>query len=308
MRLLLAAGAAPALGDQRGERSVDSSTRRDGISGERARGDLVATGVRALDLFAPILRGTIQWWPAAWELGQFALLTEIVRALEPSEFWQLGFATGSYNSESGRQWQRQFPVGTYLRLTPDATSSGDRRAHFESGVNELISARHDKIVMLLTAPGHHHDITVAVARLARDGLVMTTIVIEPATTDVTVPSAVPPEGFDAQVTFDATRALRQLWPAVDPLRTIAAEYPSARHEQIASRARDVLEQYRAVDPDLDMHEPDDYSDPLLAAQAQSLHRYLAQPFKLWEHVTSVCGESTPYDELLDAVEMMLTSS
>jgi F0F1-type ATP synthase beta subunit len=122
-----------------------------------------------------------------------------------------------------------------------------------------------------------------------------------------VPSAVPPEGFDAQVTFDATRAVRQLWLAVDPLRTIAAVYPSARHEQIASRARDVLEQYRATDPVV-MHEPDDYSDALLAAQAQSLHRYLAQPFKLWEHVASVCGESTPYDELLDAVETMLTSS
>jgi len=308
MRLLLAAGAAPAPGDQEGCSAVDSSTLRDGPSRKRGDGDLVATGVRALDLFAPILRGTIQWWPAAWELGQFALLTEIVRSIRPSEFWQLGFATGSYNAESGRQWQRQFPVGTHLRLTPYATSSGDRRANFESSVNELISSRHDKIVMLLTAPGHHHDITVAVAQLARDSSVLTTIVIEPATTDVTVTRAVPPEGFDAQVSFDASRAVRQLWPAVDPLRTTAAVYPSARHKQIASCARDVLEQYRVVDPDLQMHEPDDYSDALLAARAHALHRYFTQPFKLWEHVTSVCGVSTPYDELLDAVETILASS
>ena len=141
----------------------------------------MTTGIRALDLLAPIRLGSTQWWPAAWELGQFALLTELVRAIAPAEFWQIGFATGPYDEESGRQWHRQFPVATELLLTPETGSDADRRDHFEAAIRTVSQSTADKIVMILTAPGHHHDVTVAVARFVHDPSVLTTIVIEPAT-------------------------------------------------------------------------------------------------------------------------------
>jgi RNA polymerase sigma factor (sigma-70 family) len=103
-RLLLAAGADPSVADVGGRTPADWSALRRATSRKEPSTGMLVTGVRALDLFAPVALGSVQWWPAAWELGQFALLTEVVRSVEPSEFWQIGFATGAYNMESGRQW------------------------------------------------------------------------------------------------------------------------------------------------------------------------------------------------------------
>ena len=176
---------------------------------------------------------------AAWELGQFALLTEIARAIEPAELWEIGFATGPYDEESGRQWHRQFPVDTTLRITPEAPNADERRAQFEATVLAAIRAAGDKIVMVLTGPGHRHDVTVAVAQLVDEPSVLTTIVIEPATRETRDARSRRPEGFDAQVSFDPWHAARQLWPAVDALETTVAAYPSPRHEHLAdSRSAD----------------------------------------------------------------------
>jgi RNA polymerase sigma factor (sigma-70 family) len=300
---LLAAGADPAITDAGGRTAQDWTALRR-RSPERRVGAVLSTGVRALDLFAPIRPGSAQWWPAAWELGQFALLTEIVRSIEPVEFWQIGFATGPYDEESGRQWVRQFRVATKLRLTAPGTAR-ERRAHFEATVRTVAASPAEKIVMILAGPDHRHDVTVAVAQFVDTPSVLTTIVVEPATGHATGAASERPEGFAAQVAFDPWRAARGLWPAVDAMRTTVATYPNARHEQLAASARAILEQYAAMDPHLEMQAPPTYADPALARCAQDLHRSLAQPFALWEHQTSLPGESTPYDELLDRVETLL---
>jgi F0F1-type ATP synthase beta subunit len=107
------------------------------------------------------------------------------------------------------------------------------------------------------------------------------------------------------VSFGVWRALRRLWPAVDPLKSSATRYPSQRHRELAEAARAVLAQYQAIDPELVMLDPAAYSEPLLAARAQEMHRYLTQPFHLWEHVTALPGESTPYEQLLKAAAALL---
>lgn len=301
-RVLVAAGADASLPDAGGRTAADWARARRSTPRRLPSSELIATGVRALDLFAPIHRGSVQWWPAAWELGQFALLTEVVASIAPDEFWQIGFATGPYDAESGRQWIERYPVATELRLTPAGRSPAVRRADFETRLLELDRAPGEKVVMILTAPGHHHDVTLAVAQLADDPRVLTTIVIEPATADATAPQTRRPEGFDAQVGFEGWRARRQLWPAIDPRTTSTGTYPSDRHERLAESARALVEQYRAIDPELELLDPDAYPQPAPAARAQRLHRYLAQPFRLWEHVTNLPGESTPYAELLDTID------
>jgi RNA polymerase sigma factor (sigma-70 family) len=304
VRQLLAAGADASIVDAGGRSPSDWSIARRTASRPAPAGACLATGVRALDLFAPIRRGSVQWWPAAWELGQFALLTELVAAIEPDEFWQIGFASGPYDTESGRQWNAQFPLATKLHLTAPGRAPL-RRSEFEASLLALHRTTCEKVVMVLTAPGHHHDVTLALAALIDDPRVLTTIVIEPATGEVATPQPGPPEGFDTQVAFDRTRALRNLWPAIDPPTTSAGSYPSDRHRVLAESARSLIERYRAIDPTLELLDPDMYMQPDLAARVQRLHRYLTQPFRMWEHVTNLPGESTPYDELVDAIGDLL---
>jgi len=60
-----------------------------------------------------------------------------------------------------------------------------------------------------------------------------------------------------------------------------------------------------VDPELELLDPATYPRAEPAERAQRLHRYLTQPFRLWEHVTSLPGESTPYDELIVTIDALL---
>ena len=62
----------------------------------------------------------------------------------------------------------------------------------------------------------------------------------------------------------------------------------------------MLADYKESDPDLDFAEA--------KSPAQKLLRYLAQPFRITEPFSSRPGESTPYEELLDTVESLLSAS
>ena len=75
--------------------------------------------------------------------------------------------------------------------------------------------------------------------------------------------------------------------------------------RMAKSGRLTLQMLGNNPPELVMLDPAAYSESLVAARAQEMHRYLTQPFHLWEHVTALPGESTPYGELLETAAALL---
>jgi F0F1-type ATP synthase beta subunit len=134
-------------------------------------------------------------------------------------------------------------------------------------------------------------VILALPTLARDPNVVSTVVIDPFTGTYPEVEPEPPEGFDAQVAFDVRRARRALWPAIDPARTMTHAYPTDRHAQLASGARERLARVS--------FEGD--------AEIPAIARYFAQPFTIAEPFTSRPGERTEYATMLDEVEALLTS-
>jgi len=133
-----------------------------------------------------------------------------------------------------------------------------------------------------------------------------TVVVAPFTGTYPPVRCRPPEGYDGQVSFDAGRAGRRLWPAVDPVGTITTDYPSSRHGDVADAARRILSRYAAWDPTFSLPAPASLPEPATASAAQELLRYLTQPFFVAESVTSQPGQDTPVGSLLDAVERIIT--
>ncbi len=123
---------------------------------------------------------------------------------------------------------------------------------------------------------------------------------------VDVPIAIP-EGFDARITFDRTRAQLRSWPAIDPSHTSVRSNPDPRHEQIASAARETLAAYAVLDPTLALPHPPTFHDPALAERAQRLLRYLAHAFRPFEHLDGEPAADTTVARLLDTVEDILGS-
>lgn len=306
-RLLLAGGADPTLVDNHGRTPGDWASRSSASS--TSQGDqhaMVPTGIRAVDLFAPLRRGGLQYWPAAYGRGQFVALFEIARALAPAQCWFIGFAQGPYDHDGVRHEIKETGVDVKVMLTPADKDPTVRRAHFEATLARL-DERDDseKFVVCLQAPGHTHDVTVALPGLAANPSVLTTVVVAPFTGTYPPVAAVVPEGYDGQVAFDPRRARRRLWPAIDPAKTMSRSYPSRRHHDLASAARQILVDYTAWDPTLERPDPAGLAEPINAAAGQHLLDYLAQPFYVAEPVTSKPGEHTAVPDLLDEVQRSL---
>ena len=93
---LLEAGADPDRVDDHGRTPADwLALHRPAPLATSQPSEFVPTGIRAVDLFAPLHRGSAQHWPPAVGLGQTVLLFAIVRTRSrPAEFWLLGFEHG----------------------------------------------------------------------------------------------------------------------------------------------------------------------------------------------------------------------
>jgi len=277
-RLLLAAGADPGQADDGGRVAADwTALPRPALP---APGDLVPTGIRALDLFAPLRRGHAQRWPAAYGLGQFVVLAEVAGAVAPAPTWWIGFAQGLIDRVEIAHLQHECSVPGEIRVAPRDARPTAARALFARALDEITApGRTPGLVICLDAPGHAHDVAAALPRLASSAGVLATLVVEPFAGELPAAGLAVPEGYDSQVAFDRGRLDRGVRPAIDPLRTLCRAYPSERHARLAAAAR--------------------------ADGGEALLRALTQPLVVAEPFTSVPGERTPYGELLDAVEAIL---
>jgi RNA polymerase sigma factor (sigma-70 family) len=284
---LLAAGADPARRDDHGRTPADWLTRKRAEEDTNGQAAMTPTGIRAVDLFAPLRRGGVQHWPPAVGMGQTVLLFAIAHALRPADFWLLGFEHGPYNEAGARNEARETGVELRMRMANGGDAAA-RRVRFGRALSECLGSEGRKLVACVEGPGHAHDVILALPALSRDPAVLSTIVIEPFGGEYPLINAEPPEGFDAQIAFDIHRAKRGLWPAIDPTRTASRWYPSERHAALASRARSALGKV-----------------PFDGRCVPPLATYLAQPFEIAEPFTSRPGEHTPYETMLDDVETLL---
>jgi RNA polymerase sigma factor (sigma-70 family) len=306
-RLLLAAGADPDRADEGGRVPADWSRPGWPEAPGPDRAVWVATGIRALDLLAPLRRGCAQRWPAAYGLGQFVVLAEVARALAPATTWWIGFEQAHVDRAEVDHVLSETGLSSEIRLVPREVEPATARARFAEAVDEVLrpAAGPPSLVVCLEAPGHAHDVTLALARLSGAPNVAATLVVERFAGEWPAPGDSVPEGYCAQVAFDRRRVVRRLYPAVDPLTTVSATYPDERHRRLATEARALLAWYAGEDPDLLLADAASSGEPERAGAAQRLLRLLAQPFVVAEPFTSRPGERTGWTDLLDGVEAIL---
>ncbi len=302
--LLLAAGADPHRLDGNGRSPADWAR----LTATRAlaqEGPYLWTGVRVIDLFAPVRRGSRQWWPAAYGLGQFVMAGVLSAALAPDDTWYIGFDQAHVDSYSVRHGMEECALGGHIHLAPRNLSPVGRRRRFGEVVRRLSQATAGQLVVFcLVDAGHTHDVEVVLPALSADPRVLTTVVIEPFTGQYPQVGTVPPEVYHQQVAFDRRRARRGLYPAIDPWATTSRSYPSDRHRHLVEAARSLLATYDRFDPELSLPPlPDEAGWDLHAGQA--LVRYLSQPIAIAEPFTSEPAELTPHSQLLDEIEEMV---
>jgi len=302
--LLREAGADVGLADAGGRTPGDWA----GLTGDQdptAPPGMLPTGIDALDLFAPIVRGTVQRWAAGHGLGQYVVIGAIAQALRDLDCWFIGFEQDLVGAAEIEHSLAELGGRATTRLVARGTDPALARERFARTIEDVTGAvGTPRLIVCLEARGHAHDVAVALPSLRAAAGVAATLVVEPFTGQEPSAPSRPPEGYDAQVAFDRVRAARRLYPAIDPATTTTRVHPSEAHADLAARARSLLAEYLAADAKLLLPEP---ARPRAGA-AQRLIRLLAQPLRVTEPFTSVPGRRTSYADLLAAVAEILSTA
>lgn len=300
---LLAAGADPGATDANGRTAADWTALKERRHVED-KGDVLWTRLRAVDLFAPLRRGGLVHLPPAYGVGAVRTLFGIVDALAPAEWWMIGFEHGPYEIREFEKDALESGIPATIDLVPPGNPM-DRRRQFVASLERLTNTPGRKVLTCIPAPGHEHDVTVALPSLAADPSVLVTFVSAVYSSDQPLIPEALPEGFDARLTFNRPRANAGLHPAIQPHRTSARDYPDDRHQRLARAARDILAAYERLDRPFELPDPSTFDDPAWAARAQALVRYLAHSFRPFELRTAEPAAETTIADLLDAVDELI---
>lgn len=264
------------------------------IRGSGAR--MIETGIKALDLLAPVVRGGTVGFVARPNMGQLVLLAECMLRLRrrgfATLFWNPGSdAPGIEHVKSQTEWtydtqEEIYRAITELREEKDILLGVDR-SKVLSG--ELLSLR-ESLKEVGARP-----ITIA----------LVDIQCEAVDEDV----AYGP--LDTLWKFDAELIGRKLYPAIDPVLSTSTVLEGAHldavHLATQQRARKLLRRYRELSFLVNSQGFDKISDIDLQSyrRGERLEAYLAQPFYVSEPYTNKPGEwLTLYETIEDAKRIL----
>jgi F-type H+-transporting ATPase subunit beta len=278
---------------------------------------VLLTGLKALDLFAPLPRGGIVRIPFKAGVGLMVLMGELCHRFvhEPSRsmIWT-GFTAPPYDLADWQADMAEFNLTSQIHcgLASYQASPAARRHCFEATIRQAEQLRDDGadvLVVVQSAVGFESDVDASLLRLKTPSLAgsITTLVITPfpEVPDSNWRSIEAP--FDGQILLDRNRAQKHLYPAINPefsnSRVLTAGSIEAQHATLSGLARQALVRYAETDPHFEM-QSDDGQDAEIAVR---LLRYLCQPFHVTAPFTGRLGETVSIAQLLDEVDQILTA-
>lgn len=128
-------------------------------------------------------------------------------------------------------------------------------------------------------------------------------------------------GLDTVLTFDYTRAIHRLYPALDPVRSDSTLFQRGLvapiHQQVAQATRQLLQRYADLRPPMEQYKLDSDAlwyvedDPNLATdikRARRLDRFLTQPFHCAEPWSGIIGQVVPLAATLAGCQAILNGA
>jgi RNA polymerase sigma factor (sigma-70 family) len=273
-------------------------------------GQVLETGIRAIDFFAPMEPNGLVRMQFGAGVGMLVLFGELIlraRAARMSVVWT-GFAQPPFDKQDIGAEIAELGVASIVsfHLASFNDPSEDQQAAFESGlrqIDQLRRAGQPVLAIIQSTQGFEQDVEASFPRLLDTSLAgpVSTIVIAPFK-DVHGPMEQLHKPYTAQWVLDRDRSNKRLYPAIDADLSFSSARVSERHQKLRDEVKAVIAACRAADPHFERFDPavsgllpdDDVAHRLL--------RYFAQPLNIAMPFGGLPGEHTPMAELLDAVE------
>lgn len=257
---------------------------------------MVETGIKVLDLFAPLVRGGTAGLVARQGLGQMVLLAELIRRLRQRDFATL-------------VWVPEEQHVGLDEILAEAAGSANTVEEMARRTGELRTERD-----LLVVAGRERVLSGQLfelrERLQEPGARPVTFLLVDATGSA--PDEEAPFGpLETLWRFDSDLAARGLFPALDPVIStstlLEGSQLEAAHLAVQQRARKLLRRYR----DLRALAAARGVDRLPAAElptyrrGERLEAFLSQPLFIAERHTGLAGAWVPLPEALENVRRIL---
>jgi F-type H+-transporting ATPase subunit beta len=282
---------------------------------------LYETGIKALDLFAPLRPGDLVHWHGGPGVGRNVLLSELARrarlAAGTRTLWALWHRFAWEEGELDAMLAEMGLEGAVELLCAGEGSGEEERRGLApraaaAAERMLAEGAEHVVVALFRRSGDLPDADAVLPRFAggRAGAV-TTFLLAPLreAAERRAPALAAP--LSAVVAFDGARAAAQLFPALDPLatRSRALEDGSAgaEHCRVAEEARAHLAELRAFDAALLRRPLEEAPEGarVRLARARRLECFLTQPFLATEAFTGRPGEQVPLAETIAGAAAIL---
>lgn len=258
--------------------------------------EMIETGIKVLDLFAPLVRGGSVGLVARQGMGQFVVLSELMRGLR-----QRGFAAVMWLPDDADWFMKESAAQA------DAVGST-----LEEVYRQISALRADRDVLLAAdrAMVLSGDLDALRERLAEPSARPVTFALVDARGE-SPDEEVPYGPLETLWRFDADLAARGLFPAVDPVGSastlLEGAYLESKHLTIAQRARKLLRRYRELHALVRARG----IERLPAAEVQTFRRgerveaFLTQPFYMAESFTKQPGQWVTASDSIEGVLRIL---
>jgi F-type H+-transporting ATPase subunit beta len=277
---------------------------------------MLNTGIKVVDLFAPIVRGGTAGLFAGAGMGKIVLMQELTHNVAQR---------GGHAVCLGLEERAHAPNGLMLEMRSGGVH--DKLAMVFTQRNDAAEARERAMLAALTIAEHFRDHKQDVLffvdwqcapLLARDHMrerlrsgshgSMTTLLFGVQEDNVPAPAPMP---LDTRLVFSSDLAKRGLYPAVDPLqsssRLLDLAYVGEHHVEVVQKSRELLRRYIDLHDVVETHglEALSHEDYTIAVRALRLQHFLTQPFAVAEPWTDVPGEQVALDDTIASVSAII---
>ncbi|WP_028784320.1 ATP synthase subunit B [Thalassobacillus devorans] len=264
------------------------------IRGEKV--EMIETGIKALDLFAPLTKSGTIGLVARPGMGQLVILAEVFHRLK-----QQGYQTILLEPEG--KHPEVDDISAYIDHTFHSIDEAYEYIAKLSNKTEVVFAADRSRVLM----GDIQDLQERLQNIGVDSVTTFLVDLKGEVVDEDLPYG----PLETLLQFDADLAARHMFPAVNPIYSTSSVLEGAHLDQthltIQQRAQKLLRRYRELRAIVNVKGIDSLpeTEAPLYKRGELLEAYLTQPFYVAEAFTGQKGETVTLKETLIDVRKIL---
>ncbi len=259
-------------------------------------GEMIETGIKVVDFFAPLVSRGINGFVARPGMGQLVLLAEMFKRLSDKGYETVFLL--STNADPG--------VSDVIEVASNVCNNVEEVYNhiLKIGQNQEVALATDRSLVL------NGELYTLYDRLHKKGIeLITTFLVDPRGDAVDEEEPFGP--LESLWQFDADLASRRMYPSVNPIQSTSVIIEDSQlepsHNLLLQRARKLLRRYRELRFLVNAvgFEKLPFLDMQVYMRGERLEAYLTQPFFVAESFTNKPGEYVKLQDTLRDVQQII---